>query len=255
MKKLTIFVVICVVIAGISIGVYALVKPLLSAWQQETVVRETSDAARLEHTIRVAGDGWVGYSVIRSPEFARYLESDLIGLSYTDDKADYPGRMAKLAAGEYDVIVATLDAYLLNAKPHAYPGVILFVVDESKGGDGIVAKKDVDSLQSLARPGMKIAVTPNSPSEFLLRAVASHFDLAPLKVAGPWRKEAEGSSGALKDLKAGTVDAAVLWEPELTDATSDARFHKLLGTEQTQGLILDVCIARREFIADNPDLA
>lgn len=255
MKKTTAFLLIAVVIAVLGIGAYSLLSALLSERQQERMIRDTSDAANLEHTIRLAGDGWIGYSVLRSPQFQRYLEADGIALEYTDDNANYPERIEKLAAGEYDFIVATLDSYLLNAQPLDYPGVIVFVVDESKGGDGIVANEEIGSLQGLAKPGVKIALTPDSPSDFLLAAVASHFDLAPLKSAGEWRVETDGSRGALQSLRSGAVQAAVLWEPELTEAANDERFTKLLGTEKTEGLILDIAIARREFIAQSPELA
>lgn len=254
MKKVTIFFAIVVVIAGLAIAASALILGMLRERTQERLTTLSSDAPNLTERVRMAGDGWAGYSVFRSPLFREGLESRGIGLDYTDDNADYGDRMAKLAAGEYDLIVTTLDAYLLNAREHDYPGVVIFVVDESKGGDGIVAGEEVGSIADLARPGVRIALTPASPSEFFLRSVAAHFDLAPLKAAGSWRVEADGSSGALRLLRGGEVDAAVLWEPELSTAAADQRFRRLIATDQTAGLIVDVCVASRQLVVDKPDL-
>ncbi len=252
MKRNTVFFLLAIAIIGGAILASARVLRWMNERQRAQVEVSSSDAVQLAERIRIAADGWSGYAVLRSPQLRRYLEAEGIGLEVTDDKADYAARMAKLAAGDYDMVVATLDSYLLNARAHSYPGVIVFVIDESRGGDGIVAGPQIKTLNALAAPGVRVALTPNSPSDFLLRAVASHFDLAPLKVAGDWRVEATGSEGALKSLRAGAVQAAVLWEPELSEATADGSYHKLFTTEKTEGLIVDVCIARREYVVQKP---
>lgn len=252
MKRNTVFFIIAILVIGGAIFASARLITWLNERRKAEVEVSSSDAVQLAERVRIAADGWSGYAVLRSPQFRRYLEAQGIGIEVTDDKADYGARMAKLAAGEYDMVVATLDTYLLNARQQSYPGVIVFVIDESRGGDGIVASKEVKTLNGLAAPGVRIALTPNSPSDFLLRAVASHFDLAPLKVAGDWRVETTGSEGALKSLRAGAVQAAVLWEPELSEATADGSFQKLFTTQKTEGLIVDVCIVRREFVVQKP---
>ncbi len=254
MKKQTLFLIISVIIIVVGIGAYSLISSFLAQKSEEEKIKSTSDISKVSETVRFAADGWIGYSIFRSPQFDQFLAREEIAIDYTDDQADYEDRMKKFAEGEYDIIAATLDSYLVNARVHDYPGVIVFVIDESKGGDGIVARKDLDSLQNLAKPGVTIALTPNSPSDFLLSSVAAHFDLAPLKVDGDWRKETEGSTAALKELESGNVDAAVLWEPELTRATSDPRFTRLLGTESTQGLILDICIVNRDYLSRKPEV-
>ena len=254
MKKTTLFFILVVFIVAGAIGVSSVAISWFKKKKQETVTWKSSDAHEIEHTIRVAGDSWVGYTVFRSPYFTRFLGEEKIGIEFSDDHGNYPERMKKFSEGSYDIILSTLDTYLSNARAVDYPGVIIFVVDESKGGDGIVATQEITSLPELARPGVKIALTPNSPSDFLLQAITSHFDLEPLKVRGSWLKETEGSKKAFKVLRSGSVQAAVLWEPELTEAVSDKRFHKLLGTEKTEGLIVDLCIARREFVVEKPEL-
>jgi outer membrane protein OmpA-like peptidoglycan-associated protein/ABC-type nitrate/sulfonate/bicarbonate transport system substrate-binding protein len=255
LKKGTAFFVIAVLMIAAAIFVSARAIKYVEEKNKAEVLAASSDAANLTEQVRMAGDAWAGYAVFRSPQFQRFLEAESIGLTYTDDGADLTSRMAKLASGEYDVVVATVDSYLVNGRGADYPGVIMFVVDESRGGDGIVATQSVKTLNGLAAPGVKIALTPNSPSDFLLKSVAAHFDLAPLKVAGDWRVETKGSDGALAALRGGSVQAAVLWEPELSQATAGGQFHKLFTTEKTEGLIVDVCIARRDFVVNKPKVA
>ena len=61
---------------------------------------------------------------------------------------------------ELEFAVATVDSYILNGSPLNYPGTIVAVIDESKGGDAIVAWKDrLSSLDALkANTDYKIAI-------------------------------------------------------------------------------------------------
>jgi ABC-type nitrate/sulfonate/bicarbonate transport system substrate-binding protein len=173
-----------------------------------------------------------------------------------DDKADVPGRLKRLADGELDFAVSTVDAYLLNGAALDFPAAIVAVLDESKGGDAILARRSkIADLEALKRnPGVRIAFTPASPSEHLLKSIGAHFDLPQLRQPrGDWRVETQGSSDALEKLKSGAADVAVLWEPDVSRALSDAAYVKLIGTDDTEKLIVDVLLASRRILKDRPD--
>ncbi len=130
------------------------------------------------------------------------------------------------------------------------------VIDESSGGDAIVARKDrLASLEDLkSKTDYKIAFTAGSPSEHLLKSIAVHFDVPPLRNRqGAWRVPVKSSSDALKLLRDSKVDAAVLWEPDVSRALSEPGVHRILGTENTRRLIVDVLTVNREFSRANPD--
>src|SRR5262245_28164003 len=218
--------------------------------------RSTSDSASLKSTIRIGVGGWVGSFRLCSPEMDKRLRHAGYGLQCIDDKADGPLRMQRLADGELDLAVATVDSYLVTGSAHDFPGAIVAVLDESKGGDALLARRDriagLDAMRSKA--DLKIAYTPASPSEHLLRAVAAHFDQPQLAGAGgSWRVKADGSEDALARLNAGSVDAAVLWEPDVSRALADPKLVKLIGTEDTEGLIVDVLLAARKTLSEQPD--
>jgi len=129
------------------------------------------------------------------------------------------------------------------------------VIDESKGGDAIVAWKDkVANLDALKKmQGVKVAFTPNSPSEHLLRTMAVHFDVPALRGKGPWRVESDGSPEALKKLLARQADVAVVWEPDVTRALANNSIVKLLGTEDTRRLIVDILLVGRSYSTQHPE--
>ncbi len=222
-------------------------------WQERTQ-RATSDARDTKGKLRIGVDNWIGYFPLCSGEMQKRMRVAGYVLVCEDDKADYATRMQRLKDGTLQFAVATVDAYLLNGAPKAFPGTIVAVIDESKGGDAIVAWKnrvaDLDGLKRMQ--GVKVAFTPNSPSEHLLRATAVHFDIQALRGKGPWRIESDGSPDALKKLLARQADVAVLWEPDVTRALSTEGLVKLLGTEDTRRLIVDVLLVNRAFSAEDP---
>jgi len=233
-------------------GVWRLL-PLLHDRKQQ----ETSDAAGTQGKLRIALDSWIGYFPLRSPEMKSALHRAGWLLAWEDDKADYARRMERLQQGELDFAVATVDSYLLNAAQYKYPAVIVAVLDESKGGDAILARKErVASLDALkGKIDARVAFTTASPSEHLAKAAADHFNVPELHPPpGPLRITAKGSEQAKEALLSGKADVAVLWEPDVTRALQDKGIIKLLGSEETERLIVDILLVRRDFAEKNPQI-
>lgn len=247
-------VVILLAILGCAAGAWFTLSPAVLNKGRDDLRRDTSDEHRFSGELRIAGDPWLGYYALRSPYFKDILWRGGLRYTWTDDKGDYPTRMSRFAHGDYDLIVATVDAWLVNARADQYPGVIVTVIDESHGGDAIIASASIKTLDDLARPGTRIALTPASPSDFLLKATAFHFNLEMLKKSGGWRVETTGSEEAFEKLRRGEVQAAVLWEPQVSRALKLPGFHKLTSTRDSANLIVDVLIARRALLKDNPNL-
>ncbi|GGY66176.1 hypothetical protein GCM10011613_07600 [Cellvibrio zantedeschiae] len=220
----------------------------------ENAFYQTSDAAGAKDKIRIAVDSWVGYYPLCSVGLKRRLREVGYSLECVDDGANYPERINALARGEYDFAVATVDSYVHAGVAARYPGVVVAVIDESKGGDALVARKDkLASIDDLKKGSPHIALTPNSPSDYLAKSLSVHFGIPTLARGKPWRAEVAGSGEALKSLRSGKVDAAVLWEPDVSRALANENYHRIIGTEKTQRLIVDVLLAQRERSHDQPE--
>lgn len=238
------------VFAGsLTIGGYRVLQPWLNAQLQKS----TSDSAHIEGKLRIGMDGWVGYFPLCSPEMSKRVRASGLLLECVDDNAAYPARFQQLADGSLDFAVATVDSLVLNGARQGYPGPVVAVLDESKGGDALVAWRDaLPELDALKTNAATIAYTPASPSHHLLKAMASHFDLPTL--LNPANAQlTEGSAAALQALRAKTVQAAVLWEPDLSRALAEPGVIKLMSTADTQGLIVDVLLAGREVLRKQPE--
>ena len=219
--------------------------------QEEVLSGSTSLAGKKYGTmIKVAGDPWSGYSTFRGePRLAEELGRQDIGIQYVDDEKlyDQNERMRALAAGDLDIAVTTLDAFLQHGAKHKksdlYPGVILWNIDESNGGDAIFLSKDKKSFDDVS-PSDKVCYASGTPSEHL-------WDFASLSFASLENIKPDNGVVA-KDcwgkLKAGSVKAAVLWQPFTAIAEKEG-YPKVFATGgQADDVIVDIAVANRDFV-------
>lgn len=245
---IALFVVFVLAIFGYYFG-----DPIWQNWRQQ----KTSDAQATRGKITVAYDNWIGYFPLCSPRMKAGLRRAGWILDCVDDKADYAARMKRLKDGSLNFAVATVDSYILNAASLGFPGVIVAIIDESKGGDAIVAWKDkVSNLNDIkGKSGLRVVFTPSSPSHHLLKTVREHFGLPEILPSSKEDKiESKGSEEALKKFLAKKADVAVLWEPDVSKAIAQKGVVKLLGTEDTKRLIVDILLVNRHFSSNNPEI-
>lgn len=238
--------------SAVLVAVWMLLPRILDRRQTDT-----SDAARVREKVRIGVDNWIGYFPLCSPEMKNSMRQAGYQLVCEDDSADYPERMRRLKEGDLDFAVATVDSFLLNAQPFSYPATIVMVIDESKGGDAILTRRqDLGGLDDLkGRSDIRVAFTPGSPSHYLLKAAADHFNVPELlPPPGSRRIETDGSAKAGEKLLAGAADVAVLWEPDVSKVLARGGIKKILGTEDTERLIVDILLVNRDFSKRSPQV-
>ncbi|MEM7698533.1 MAG: phosphate ABC transporter substrate-binding/OmpA family protein [Verrucomicrobiota bacterium] len=214
---------------------------------------ETSDAATIEHTLTFCGDEWLGYLIFRSPQFRRQLEQKKIAATF-EIEPDFQKRFEMLESGDCDFVCATIDSFLVNGRSTNYPGVITFVIDESFGGDALLSREGIESLDDLKGENVEGAFVGYSPSEFLLKSQIAHFGLENLTPRLPDFRT-DDATAAYQKFKDGKVDFAVLWEPLVSQALREVpSAQRLIDTSQARGIIYDVAIASRRRVAETPEL-
>lgn len=167
-------------------------------------------------------------------------------------------RAKEFARGGVDLVWSTVDFFANEAPGFRKGGVdprAVLQVDWSRGGDAIVVDDSIHSIEDLK--GKKVALTLFTPSHWLL---ASSLQNSSLDETDQDRimKALIGksmSADAEKDFVGGKVDAAVLWEPDVTNALKDRpNSHILVSTKTAANLISDILIARQEFLTQHPDV-
>lgn len=255
------WVVLALVLLAIGGGVAfsQLLEPRLRDLQLGTA----SDVGRIKGSISVAGDNYLGYWVLTSREFTHQLRQRGYLVNFTNDQANYAERHRKFAEGKYDVMVLPISSYLSHGLAYRYPGVIPAVLSESRGADSIVGYPErlvsqtgrPATVNDLNNRNLKICLTPDSPSEFLLHVAVAHFALDEIKGKGAWRLPAEGSSEAYEKLRRGDCQVAVLWEPDVSRALALPGVAALFGSDQVAEMIVDVFVLRRQWLKEQGEAA
>ena len=112
-------------------------------------------------TVKIAFSTWVGYGPLYIAEQEGYFKKngvDVELIKMEDPKERFPALMAD----RIEMIASTVDTALLYMKtPTDFQYVA--AIDDSDGGDGIIAKKDITSVADLK--GKKVGVNKGrSPS-------------------------------------------------------------------------------------------
>ena len=185
-----------------------------------------ADALKLAHST------WVGYGPFYIAQEKGFFKQEGVEIELSVMEST-PLKMGALMAGRVDIVASTADefpTYMRNGKPLRY----ILAVDNSNGGDGIVSHKDIKTVADLK--GRTVAFEEGSVSQFFINAL--------LRQAGLTQKDIKVVNMTATDagvaFAANRVDAAVTWEPHLSQGANTDHGKILVNSSQTPGLIVDV---------------
>jgi NitT/TauT family transport system substrate-binding protein len=153
-----------------------------------------------------------------------------------------------LISGQVDVALTTMDTAVMlqSSQPKDDPIRAFYVNDISNGADGIIANSSINSVKDLK--GKNVAVTVGAVNHFLLNHAVTEAGMKPSDVnIVNMAPDLTGST-----LIAGKVDAAVAWEPFLSEAI--AKGNKLLySSADAPDLIVDVMVTTDSFLKERKE--
>src|SRR5271167_2846706 len=169
---------------------------------------------------------------------------------------DWTEGAAALATDNVDVMLTTADVWAKDYgqfKARGFGALAFFMVDWSRGADGVIGKQGINSIEDLA--GKTVAFAPYTPSHFLL--------WNGLKTSGldsSQRNEIFNKAIHTKDgIEPATlfaqekVDAAVAWDPDMSDAVAKRPgSKKIYDTKIANRLIADILVVSDRFAAQHP---
>ena len=169
---------------------------------------------------------------------------------------DWTEGAAALATGNVDMMLTTADVWAKDFGQFQDKGVgahAFYMVDWSRGADGLIGRQGINSLEDLA--GKTVAFAPYTPSHFLLWNGLKESGLSTEQ-----RNEIFAKAVHTKDgIEPATlfaqqkVDAAVAWDPDMSDAvTKRPGARKIYDTKVANRLIADILVVSDKFAAENP---
>ena len=155
---------------------------------------------------------------------------------------------AALSSGKIDMYAATYDIFQSNQGTDV-PGIGFMLIDESHGADGIVAAAGINSISDLK--GKKLAGEPGLPPYFLLQFLLNkeHLSMSDISI----KDIATQDAGAA--FTSGSVDAAAIYEPFLSNAVKSRKGSKVIvSSAQQPNILADLLFASQGLTKNNPDV-
>jgi NitT/TauT family transport system substrate-binding protein len=165
------------------------------------------------------------------------------------------------ASGQSHVLWGTLDMIALFApelvKDSRTVPVVCQQIDFSAGGDGVVARGDIRSINDFRhREGKKkkVVLAQNSPSHYLIMSLLIDAGIDPGDVDFKW--SADAPSAAKIFVQDTSFDAFVGWSPDIYNVTERMKgsTRLVVTTGTANHLIADVWAVRNDFYRDHPEI-
>ena len=164
------------------------------------------------------------------------------------------------ASGHSHVLWGTLDMIALFApalvRDSRTVPVVCQQVDWSDGGDGIVARGDIRTINDLRMKNgvkRKVVLAQNSPSHYLIMSLLLDAGVDPGQVDFRWA--ADAPSAAKIFVQDASFDAFVGWAPDIYTVAEGLQGARLIvSTESANRLIADVWAVRNDFFRDHPEI-
>lgn len=170
---------------------------------------------------------------------------------------DWTEGAAALATGNVDVMLTTVDVYAKDYYQFSekrFGSKTVLMVDWSRGADGIIASQGINSIEDLA--GRVVAFPEYTPSHFLLHNALKQSGLNTAQVNEILTRAVHTKDGidSATVFGQGKVDAAVAWDPDMSDAVAKRRgSKKIFDTRVANKLIADVLVVSDRYAQKYPD--
>jgi NitT/TauT family transport system substrate-binding protein len=175
---------------------------------------------------------WVGYGPLYLAQELGYFKEEGVEVKLTTIE-EKSLQMAAVMSGKVAAALGTVDEFLLYMNKNVCLRYVL-ALDESSGGDGIIALKDIKSLPDLK--GKQVAFNEGSVSQFWFNVLLKQQGMSQNDIQMVNMTADDAAAAFMAD----RVPAAVTWEPHLTEARNNPKGHVLVDSKSTPGVITDV---------------
>ncbi|MDB5524299.1 MAG: myristoyl transferase [Rhizobium sp.] len=208
-----------------------------------------ASSAQAADEIRILAPTWLGFAPVHiAQDLGCFTKENLdVSIRFEDDLTNV---MAAMARGDIEVQMRSVGEYQGRPRDKTTPGIIIGTIDESVGGDGVIADGKIASIADLK--GKTVAAEPNIPSRLLLQME--------LKKAGLTLKDLNIKEIATADTGAVFADESIAaiatYEPFMSQAikaSSREGAKVMISSKDHRGLIIDAIIARNEDFKASPE--
>lgn len=183
--------------------------------------------------LRIAINPWPGYEFLYLAERLKLFEAEGVEVRILQFSSLNDSRRA-FELGKADGFGGTLIETLIAAQNSQRRPQVVYLPDYSNGGDLIVARRGIDSLEALA--GKRVAIEPGTLNGYILARALAHRSVNLQAVQQVGMPQAEMH----RALANGEIDAAVTYAPFSVDMLKNPQLQPLFSTREIPGEVLDV---------------
>lgn len=200
-------------------------------------------------TVSMAFCTWTGYSPMFIAKEKGYFEEAGVNvdIQIIEDESTY----ASLLMNNSVQFLATAQDPNVKMFANGSPSRYVLTMDASNGADGLVATADIKTLDDLA--GKSVALDKSASSYyFFLQALENGSSLTEEDINV---MDMGDTTQAGLAFMSGNVDAAIMWEPELSEALDTVEgAHAVVTSADYPETILDSLVVNADYAEANPDV-
>jgi NitT/TauT family transport system substrate-binding protein len=196
--------------------------------------------------LRLRYSVWVGFGPLFVAQEKGFFAQEGVDVELIE-LDDHTAAFAAFYAGHVDALAAAIQEVVAFSEPDEEPPACVLVLDDSRGGDGILATKDIRTIADLK--GRSVAFGDRGISQFYVNVLLKELGLSQADidlVDLPADKAAEA-------FMLGEVDAAVTWEPYLTQGRNVVHGHLLTDSSERPGLLGDCLMTKPSIFSDRKE--
>ncbi|WP_207456323.1 ABC transporter substrate-binding protein [Azospirillum sp. SYSU D00513] len=197
--------------------------------------------------ISLGFSGWTGFAPLTLAKGAGIFQKN--GLDVNLVKIPQKDRHLAMASGDIQCAATTVETWIVwNA--NGIPAKQIFQLDKSYGADGMVVRNTINSIKDLK--GKTVAASaPGTAPYFTLAWFLKKNGLSVKDVTVANMEPGPAAQAFL----AGQNDAAMTYEPYLSNVRDKPEAGKIIATTLDYPMILDTVGCTPKFLAENPKAA
>ena len=211
-----------------------------------TLIASPALAADSPKKMKIAFCTWAGYAPLFIAKENGYFADQGydVELVIIEDESTYG---AAFVSNSIQGLGQVLDRDIIQYDAGA-PEQYVCTMDASTGGDGLVATAEIQSVDDLA--GKTVALDKSATSYFFFLQVLADSNITEEQI----NIVEMGNDEAGEAFLAGRVDAAVTWEPALSNCSEREGGHILVSSADYPKAIIDVLTVSTKFAEQNPEV-
>ena len=211
-----------------------------------TLIASPALAADSPKKMKIAFCTWAGYAPLFIAKENGYFADQGydVELVIIEDESTYG---AAFVSNSIQGLGQVLDRDIIQYDAGA-PEQYVCTMDASTGGDGLVATAEIQSVDDLA--GKTVALDKSATSYFFFLQVLADSNITEDQI----NIVEMGNDEAGEAFLAGRVDAAVTWEPALSNCSEREGGHILVSSADYPKAIIDVLTVSTKFAEQNPEV-